>query len=102
MANFFNTYPDFKALSQAQREHALQALYYLSNQAGSENRPSGRTQIELIHAIGSCLLGVSPESISLNSEFSIQALGPEFLDVPAAIKHRLLQLFLLDLLLITF
>ena len=87
--------PDFKALSQAQREHALQALYYLSNQAGSENRPSGRTQIELIHAIGSCLLGVSPESISLNSEFSIQALGPEFLDVPAAIKHRLLQLFLL-------
>ena len=73
--------PDFKALSQAQREHALQALYYLSNQAGSENRPSGRTQIELIHAIGSCLLGVSPESISLNSEFSIQALGPELLQL---------------------
>jgi len=87
--------PDFKVLSQAQREHALQALYYLSYQAGNENRPSGRTQIELIHAIGSCLLGVSPESISLNSEFSVEALGSEFLDVPDAIKHRLLQLFLL-------
>ena len=87
--------PDFKALSQAQRENALQALYYLSNQAGNENRPSGRTQIELVHAIGSCLLGVSPESIILSSEFNVQALGTEFLDVPAAIKHRLLQLFLL-------
>jgi hypothetical protein len=87
--------PDFKALSQEQREQALQALYFLSNQAGSENRPSGRTQIELIHAIGSCLLGVSPELISLNSKFSIETLGSEFLEVPAAIKHRLLQLFLL-------
>jgi len=61
--------PDFKALSQEQREQALQALYFLSNQVGGENRPSGRTQIELIHAIGASLLGVSLESKSLNSEF---------------------------------
>jgi len=87
--------PDFQTLSQAQREHALQALYFLSEQAGSQNRPSGRTQLELIHAIGSCLLGVDSDSIDLNSEFSIQALGSDFLDVPAEIKHRLLQLFLL-------
>ena len=49
--------PDFKSLSKNQRTVALKCLYGLTRHA-NEQRASGLTQIHLVHAIGTALLGV--------------------------------------------
>ena len=52
-----NLDPDFKALSDHQRELALKCLYCVTRHS-DQQRASGLTQIHLVHAIGTSLLGV--------------------------------------------
>ena len=87
--------PDFKNLSITQRVIALKCLYTLSSH-GNINRASGVTQINLIHAIGSTLLGVelTIENISVGTR-EIDKLEEEFKDVTESVRHRLFQLFTL-------
>ena len=87
--------PDFRNLSKSQRETALKCLYALSNH-GSINRTSGITQLHLIHAIGSTLLGVEllNKSTSKNTE-EISKLKIELKGVEEPVRHRLFQLFTL-------
>ena len=49
--------PDFKNLSKLQREVAIKNIYSLARY-GDIKRASGITQLHLIHAIGSTLLGI--------------------------------------------
>ena len=49
--------PDFAKLNRNQREIALKSLYVITTHADSD-RQSGITQLRLVHAIGSTLLGV--------------------------------------------
>ena len=49
--------PDFKSLTLEQREITLRSLYVITKHA-NDNRISGITQLQLVHAIGSSLLGV--------------------------------------------
>ena len=87
--------PDFKNLSKKQRGIALKCLYTLSNH-GNTNRASGITQIKLIHAIGSTLLGVEIENYSISiDKREIHKLSVEFKDVTESVRHRLFQLFTL-------
>ncbi len=87
--------PDFQNLSKNQREIALKCLYTLSNH-GNINRDSGITQIKLIHAIGSTLLGVEIANygVSIDNR-EIHKLSVEFKDVKESVRHRLFQLFTL-------
>lgn len=87
--------PDFKTLSKNQRKIALNCLYGLTKHS-DEKRPSGLTQIRLIHAIGSALLGIESgiEEAGWDPK-SLYALKVEFKDIDEVIRHRLFQLFTL-------
>ena len=87
--------PDFKTLSAHQRDIALRCLYGLTLHA-NEQRTSGLTQIHLVHAIGTALLGVDLEldEATIDHE-SINKLREEFKDVSEPVRHRLFQLFTL-------
>ena len=87
--------PDFKTLSACQRDIALRCLYSLTQHA-NEQRTSGLTQIHLVHAIGTALLGldldVKEAAVDHNS---LAGLREEFKNVSEPIRHRLFQLFTL-------
>ena len=70
--------PDFKSLSEDQRTVALKCLYGLTRHA-NEERTSGLTQIHLIHAIGTALLGVdlNVQDAAVDQD-SLNALAQEF------------------------
>ena len=88
--------PDFKSLSERQRASALRCLYGLTRHANSQ-RKSGITQIHLIHAIGTALLGVDLDiSDAKVDQSSISALTEEFKNVNESTRHRLFQLFTLS------
>ena len=85
--------PDFKSLSKNQRNIALRCMYSLTRHA-KDCRTSGLTQIHLIHAIGTALLGVDLDvkeaAIDHNS---IASLRTVFKGVDEPVRHRLFQLF---------
>ena len=87
--------PDFKTLSSHQRDIALRCLYGITQHANKQ-RASGLTQIHLVHAIGTALLGVDLEldEATIDHE-SINRLREEFMDVSEPVRHRLFQLFTL-------
>ena len=70
-------------------------MYSLTRHA-NENRTSGLTQIHLVHAIGTALLGVDLDvkeaAVEHNSLTSLRTL---FKDVKEPVRHRLFQLFTL-------
>ena len=87
--------PDFKTLSKKQRDVALGCLYGLT-QHGNENRPSGLTQIHLIHAIGTALLGIEHDIKEARvDQIDLTSLKHEFEGVAERIRHRLFQLYTL-------
>ena len=87
--------PDFKTLSFRQRELVLRSLYLLTRHSDLE-RPSGLTQLSLIHAIGSALLGIDMRFEDAHvDESSLELLQGEIQDVPVASRQRLFQLFIL-------
>ena len=87
--------PDFKTLSKKQRDVALGCLYGLT-QHGNENRPSGLTQIHLIHAIGTALLGIEHDIKEARvDQIDLTSLKDEFEGVAERIRHRLFQLYTL-------
>ena len=87
--------PDFKTLTFRQRELVLRSLYLLTRHSDLE-RPSGLTQLALIHAIGSSLLGIEMQLDDAHiDESSLESLQGEILDVPVSIRQRLFQLFTL-------
>ena len=87
--------PDFKSLSEDQRTVALKCLYGLTRHA-NEERTSGLTQIHLIHAIGTALLGVdlNVQDAEVDQD-SLITLAQEFKGISEAVRHRLFQLFTL-------
>ena len=87
--------PDFKSLSKNQRTVALKCLYGLTRHA-NEQRASGLTQIHLVHAIGTALLGVdlAVQDAAVDHN-SLAALVEEFKGISEPIRHRLFQLFTL-------
>ena len=86
--------PDFKTLTFRQRELVLRSLYLLTRHSDLE-RPSGLTQLALIHAIGSALLGIEMQLEDAHiDESSLDALQVEIQDVPMTIRQRLFQLFI--------
>ena len=87
--------PDFKSLSENQRTVALKCLYGLTRHA-NEQRSSGLTQIHLIHAIGSTLLGVDldVQDAAVDND-SLSKLTEEFKEISEPVRHRLFQLFTL-------
>jgi hypothetical protein len=88
--------PDFKNLSLLQRQIAVQALHIISEH-GEKTRSSGVTQIKLINAIGSSLLGVDTPKSSASSDRAklMDDFSTSFSDVKTNIKQRLFQLFIL-------
>lgn len=87
--------PDFKSLSDSQRDTALRCLYGLTRHA-NEERTSGLTQIHLVHAIGTALLGVDLDiSEAAVDHDALAALQAEFNGVSEPVRHRLFQLFTL-------
>jgi len=88
--------PDFKKLSYDQRKSALQALYLISEHS-EELRPSGITQIKLVHAIGSKLLGVdiSDEEITNDRGKVMDDFAKNIIGIRPEAKQRLFQLFIL-------
>ena len=87
--------PDFKKLSEKQRTIALRCLYGLTRHANKQ-RTSGLTQIHLVHAIGTALLGVDLDvQNAAVDHVSLASLGKEFRDISEPIRHRLFQLFTL-------
>ena len=87
--------PDFAKLSQIQREIALKSLYVITTHADSD-RQSGITQLRLVHAIGSTLLGVDLSmDVAEVREDEIKKLEHIMKGVDEATKHRLFQLFTL-------
>ena len=88
--------PDFKNLSLLQRQNAFQALHIISEH-GKKTRSSGVTQIKLINAIGSSLLGVDTPKSSASSDRAklMDDFSSSFTDVKTNIKQRLFQLFIL-------
>lgn len=88
--------PDFKDLSLLQRRNALHALHLISRH-GEKIRTSGLTQLRLVNAIGSSLLGVAPpegEEISDQDQVMVD-FTKSFVGVKTETKQRLFQLFLL-------
>ena len=87
--------PDFKSLSINQRTVALKCLYGLTRHA-NEQRTSGLTQIHLVHAIGTALLG-----LDLDAEYaavdhdSLSALGEEFKDISETVATASFNFLLL-------
>lgn len=87
--------PDFAKLNQSQREIALKSLYVITKHADAD-RKSGITQLRLVHAIGSTLLGVdSPIEIVEICEDEIKKLEQVMQGVVEETRHRLFQLFTL-------
>ena len=87
--------PDFAKLNQNQRETALRSLYVITTHAYSE-RQSGITQLRLVHAIGSTLLGVDLSiEVAEVREDEIKKLELIMKGVDEVTKHRLFQLFTL-------
>ena len=87
--------PDFKSLTHKQREVALRSLYVITKHA-NKNRISGITQLHLVHAIGSSLLGIelAADKVVLDNEI-LKYLSNEFKGEKEQVKHRLFQLFTL-------
>ena len=87
--------PDFQSLNKSQRKIALRCLYCLTEHA-NDQRTSGLTQIRLVHAIGTTLLGVELDlkEAAVNHN-SLYALKEEFESVKEPIRQRLFQLFTL-------
>jgi hypothetical protein len=88
--------PDFKELSLPQRKSALQALHVISEHS-EELRPSGVTQLKLVHAIGSSLLGVDvPEERITNDRTNVMDdFSKNVIGIKTEVKQRLFQLFIL-------
>ena len=87
--------PDFKNLSKSQRTVALKCLYGLTRHA-NEQRTSGLTQIHLVHAIGTALLGLDLDAQDVAVDHDcLSELGEEFKDISEPVRHRLFQLFTL-------
>ena len=87
--------PDFKNLSKMQREVALKSIYSLAKY-GNVNRVSGITQLHLIHAIGSALLGIEMTvEQALTKTHDLDDLEKQMENVDQTIRHRLFQLFTL-------
>ena len=87
--------PDFKSLNENQRNIALRCMYSLTRHA-NENRTSGLTQIHLVHAIGTALLGVDLDVKEAAVEHnSLTSLRTVFKGVEEPVRHRLFQLFTL-------
>ena len=87
--------PDFARLTLEQRETALKSLYVITKHAQA-NRTSGITQLRLVHAIGSTLLGVNLSiEVAKFSEHEIIQLEREMKEVDEATRRRLFQLFAL-------
>ena len=87
--------PDFKTLTFSQRETALRSLY-LVTMHGDRDRPSGVTQLSLVHAIGSALLGIDINESDINLDTSILIeLKNQFVSVDKIVRERLFQLFTL-------
>lgn len=87
--------PDFAKLSISQRETALSCLYIIAKH-GQVNRVSGVTQLKLVHAIGSTLLGVEllADHATIKDN-EIDKLRQEMSSVEESTRHRLFQLFTL-------
>lgn len=87
--------PDFQNLSRKQRHAAIKSLYVLTKH-GNVNRTSGITQIHLVHAIGTTLLGVdlSIDAAKISNK-EIENLKHLMSEVEEPIRHRLFQLFTL-------
>ncbi|MAR06045.1 MAG: hypothetical protein CL862_02950 [Cyanobium sp. NAT70] len=87
--------PDFKTLSFSQREAVLKSLFLIAR-SSEQQRPSGITQLTLIHAIGTTLLGISLDDSEIDLEDSaLDSLHSELRTVSTPIRHRLFQLFIL-------
>ena len=87
--------PDFAKLNRNQREIALKSLYVITTHADSD-RQSGITQLRLVHAIGSTLLGVDLSiEVAEVREDEITKLEHIMKGVDEVTKHRLFQLFTL-------
>jgi hypothetical protein len=87
--------PDFQSLSKSQRKIALRCLYCLTQHANDQRR-SGLTQIRLVHAIGTTLLGVELDLTEATVDRnSLSALKEEFKGVKEPVRQRLFQLFTL-------
>ena len=87
--------PDFKTLTFSQRETALRSLY-LVTMHGDRDRPSGVTQLSLVHAIGSALLGIEINESDIHLDTSILVeLKNQFSGVDKIVRERLFQLFTL-------
>ena len=87
--------PDFKRLSILQRTLALKSMYVLA-EYGDADRESGITQLQLIHAIGSTLLGIDLTiEMPLSRANHLEELEKEMKDVEHTVRHRLFQLFTL-------
>lgn len=87
--------PDFQGLTADQRELALRCLYSVTQHV-DEQRTSGLTQIHLVHAIGTALLGVDLElSAAKVADHDFEELKHQFQDVEEPVRHRLFQLFTL-------
>ena len=88
--------PDFKSLDENQRNIALRCMYSLTQHV-KDNRTSGLTQIHLVHAIGTALLGIdlAVEEAAIDHN-SITSLRTAFKGVKEPVRHRLFQLFTLS------
>ena len=87
--------PDFKSLTLSQREVTLRCLYVITRHADS-HRVSGVTQLKLVHAIGTALLGVNIDASDAEiSSTSLDLMNKELVGVPEPVRHRLFQLFTL-------
>ncbi len=87
--------PDFKSLTNMQREIALKSIYSLAKH-GDVNRISGITQLHLIHAIGSTLLGLEMTiEEQLSKTLDLDELENQMEEVDETVRHRLFQLFTL-------
>lgn len=87
--------PDFKSLSNMQREIAMKSIYSLAKH-GDANRISGITQLHLIHAIGSTLLGLEMTiEHQLSMTLDLDELENQMKEVDETVRHRLFQLFTL-------
>ena len=87
--------PDFKGLSDHQRELALKCLYCITRHS-DQRRVSGLTQIHLVHAIGTSLLSVDLDRADASiDDRCFGELKEEFSGVAEPTRHRLVQLFTL-------
>lgn len=88
--------PDFKDVSLDQRKSILRTLNLICEHS-EELRPSGVTQISLVHAIGSTLLGVDiSDEKSVNDRAKVMDdFAKNTISINTRAKQRLFQLFIL-------